>query len=126
MARKAHIKIKRVYDEPAASDGRRVLVDRIWPRGLRKEQAALDDWLKDIAPSAELRKRFGHSVDRWEEFRERYEAELERNRAALEPLVELCRRGDVTLLFAARDEEHNNAVVLRDVLAARLKARDGR
>src|SRR2546421_4963177 len=112
------VSLKRVYDEPASSDGTRVLVDRLWPRGLSKERARVDVWLKEVAPSDELRRWFGHDPDKFAEFRKRYEAELasESGKEAMAKLRELVKRGHVTLLFAARDMEHNNAVVLRDVL----------
>lgn len=115
------IKVKRVYDEPAESDGKRVLVDRVWPRGVTKEAAALDAWMKDVAPSPELRKWFGHAPERWDTFRQRYEAELAENRQALERLAEMCRDGPVTLLFGARDEQRNNAVVLKSLLERELR-----
>ena len=104
------IRTKRVYDPPERRDGKRVLVDRLWPRGLKKEQAQIDLWLREAAPSNELRRWFGHDPMRWNEFRRRYAAELERNLQALAPLLDI--RGTVTLLFAARDLEHNNAVAL--------------
>lgn len=107
--------LKHVYEPPQATDGMRVLVDRLWPRGLSKERAAIDEWLKDAAPSGELRRWFGHDVDRWEEFQRRYRAELVGSQA-LARLRELLRHGRVTLLYAARDSEHNNAVVLADFL----------
>ena len=112
------VEIKRVYETPEPSDGERVLVDRLWPRGLTKERARVDLWLKDIAPSAELRTWFGHDVAKYAEFRRRYLAELAQEPAAsaLALLREHCRRGPVTLVFAARDSEHANATVLRDVL----------
>lgn len=121
MARKSRIHMKRVYDEPAKADGTRVLVDRIWPRGVRKDEAAIDEWLKEIAPSTELRKWFGHSPERWEEFRRRYEAELAENEDAVERLLDLCRKGDVTLVYAARDDEHSNARVIKELLERRLR-----
>lgn len=111
------IKLKRIYDEPCEGDGRRILVDRIWPRGLSKERAALDDWMKDIAPSAELRKWFGHRADRWQEFRAAYLEELEQHRERLAGLQRLAARETVTLLFAAKNETQNNAVVLREWLS---------
>lgn len=120
MTRKAHIKLKRVYEQPGKSDGKRVLVDRVWPRGISKDKAALDEWVKDVAPSTELRKWFGHSAERWQQFRERYEAEIAGNEEAFGRLVELCRKGDVTLVYSARDEAHNNAVVLKEVLKREL------
>lgn len=114
----AKIALKRVYDEPEASDGVRVLVDRLWPRGLSKERAHVDMWLKEVAPSNELRRWFGHDPEKFAEFRRRYDAELasESGKEALAKLRELMKQGPITLVFAARDGEHNNAVVLRDVL----------
>ena len=115
--RTLHIAIKRAYDEPTPEDGTRILVDRLWPRGLSKEQAHIDVWLKEIAPSNELRKWFGHDPEKFAEFRSRYKAELASGEAidALGRLHELARQGPVTLLYAAHDTEHNNAVVLRDL-----------
>lgn len=110
------IHLKRIYEAPAKADGTRVLVDRIWPRGVRKEQAAVDLWLKEVAPSSELRKWFGHDPARWPEFGARYRRELEAATDGLKTLKQLTRRGDVTLLYAARDEAHNNAVALREYL----------
>lgn len=110
------IAVKRVYEAPAAEDGQRVLVDRIWPRGVSKEHAALVLWLKDIAPSDELRKWFGHEPARWVEFQERYGAELDGNDEAVAQLRELLRHGKVTLLYGAHDEAHNNAVALAGYL----------
>lgn len=110
------VRIKRVYDEPAVEDGKRILVDRLWPRGLAKDKARIDEWLKEIAPSDELRKWFGHDPARWEEFRERYRGELEAKAELVDGLRQLAVEGTVTLLFAARDEEHNNAVVLKEML----------
>jgi uncharacterized protein YeaO (DUF488 family) len=114
----SRIRLRRVYDPPSPEDGLRILVDRLWPRGLSKAEAALDRWMKDIAPSTELRTWFGHDPDRWPEFRRRYTAELQQN-AGVDELRELARQGRVTLLFGARDTEHNDAVVLRDVLLQR-------
>ena len=111
-----NVRLKRAYDPPAASDGTRILVDRLWPRGVRKADAALDGWLKELAPSAELRKWFGHDPARWPEFQRRYADELSRRPEEIERLRALVRKGTVTLVFGARDEEHNDAVVLRDVL----------
>ncbi|MBX6350597.1 MAG: DUF488 domain-containing protein [Clostridia bacterium] len=112
------VRIKRVYDAASPEDGRRVLVDRLWPRGLSKDAAAVDEWLRDIAPSDELRRWFAHEPDRWPEFRRRYRDELAdpRRSEALRRLRELARAGRVTLLFAARDEERNNAAVLAEIL----------
>lgn len=112
------IKLKRVYEAPSRSDGTRILVDRLWPRGLRKEDAAIDRWCKDLAPSTALRQWFGHRPERWAEFRERYQAELTEQRDALAELRRLARAGPITLLFAAHDEQHNNAVVLGELLRA--------
>lgn len=114
------IAIARAYDDPAETCGARILVDRVWPRGLRKADLALDDWNKDVAPSSALRKWFGHDPDRWEDFRERYRAELDGNPAAVERCLAWCRKGPVVLLFGARDTAHNQAVVLRDHLRDRL------
>lgn len=113
--------IKRVYEPAEASDGFRVLVDRLWPRGLSKEHAALDHWAKDLAPSNELRHWFGHQPDRWDVFRERYREELKSETAQVEiaELRKYMREGKTTLLYAAHDEAHNNAVVLRDFLKKR-------
>jgi uncharacterized protein YeaO (DUF488 family) len=110
------IKIKRVYEKPAAADGTRILVDRLWPRGLKKEAAAIDFWAKDLAPSTELRKWFGHDPERWREFKRRYNAELRHQTELLGELRTLARRGSVTLIYAARDQDHNEAVIIRDVL----------
>lgn len=118
-AAKGYIRIKRVYVEATASDGQRVLVDRIWPRGISKEHAALDLWLKDIAPSDDLRHWFGHEPARYEEFRARYTSELNANPAAVQQLCALADTGDVTLVYSAHDEAHNQAVVLAGYLAAR-------
>ena len=116
--RNLKIALKRVYDEPEPGDGTRVLVDRLWPRGLSKERAHIDLWLKEIAPSNELRKWFGHDPEKFSEFRHRYVAELasETGQEAVAKLRDMARRELVTLLFAAHDTEHNNAVVLRDLL----------
>jgi len=115
----ADIRIKRAYDPPAEDDGARVLVDRIWPRGVRKENAAVTLWLKDIAPSTTLRKWFGHDPARWTEFRRRYRAELQRNDDAVAQLRALSARDRVTLIYGAQDIEHNHALVLAGYLRAR-------
>lgn len=111
-----HIKIKRVYLQPDEEDGRRILVDRLWPRGLTKEKASVDLWLKEIAPSTELRKWFGHAPEKWKEFQTRYRAELRQNTEQVSLLKQEAARGVVTLLFGAKDEEHNEAVVLQKLL----------
>src|SRR5215204_7823663 len=109
-----NIKIKRVYEQPDKNDGRRILVDRLWPRGLTKEKADVDLWLKDIAPSTELRKWFGHDPDRWEEFKERYRAELEEvdKMGVLRDIAKWAREENVTLLFGAKDTRQNDARAL--------------
>lgn len=113
------IRVKRTYDPPARDDGRRILVERLWPRGLKKESLAADAWVKEVAPSTELRKWFDHQVERWEEFQRRYRNELDSNPGAWEPILEASRRGPVTLLYSAHDTLHNGALVLRDYLAER-------
>ena len=112
----AKFKVKRVYDEPSKNDGLRVLVDRIWPRGLSKEEAAVELWLKDLAPSTALRKWFGHDPAKWKQFQSRYQNELREKGASIELLKKESKERPVTLLFGARDEVHNQAVVLKDVL----------
>lgn len=118
---KQTISIRRVYDDPGKGEGTRFLVDRIWPRGVKKEDLHLDAWLKDVAPTDELRHWFGHYAARWTDFRSRYEAELDANPSAWQPILEAAHKGAVTLLFGARDEQHNQAVVLRDYLTPKLK-----
>ncbi len=117
------IRVKRVYDKPAKADGRRVLVDRVWPRGLTKEKAQIDDWLKEIAPSARLRKWFGHDPARWKEFKKRYAKELDDQREPLEQLAREARKRTVTLLFGAKDVEHNNAAALKEHIEKLRNAR---
>lgn len=112
------VKLKRAYEPASASDGRRILVDRLWPRGVSKAKARIDLWLKEVAPSTELRQWFGHDPDKWTEFRRRYKAELKGNPAVAE-LAALSRRRVVTLVYAARDEVHNEAVVLQQMLERR-------
>jgi len=108
--------IKRAYDPPAPEDGIRFLVDRYWPRGMRKDELQAESWLRDISPSAALIKWFGHQAELWEEFVQRYYAELDEHRAALEPIRAALQHSDVTLLYSAHDTEHNNAVALRAYL----------
>jgi uncharacterized protein YeaO (DUF488 family) len=110
------IKLKRPYEKPSRDDGLRILVERLWPRGLTKERAAVDLWLKDVAPSPELRKWFGHDPARWQRFQERYRQELREKKDALKLLRQKVKEGPVTLLYAARDEEHNGALVLKSLL----------
>ncbi|UGB38125.1 DUF488 domain-containing protein [Frateuria soli] len=114
--------VKRVYDPPSPKDGYRVLVDRLWPRGLKKDSAALDLWMKEVGPSRELRQWFGHEPARWEGFRHRYAGELDADPDTWQTLAEKARRHHVTLLFGARDEEHNNAVALKAYLENYLAA----
>ncbi|WP_237244828.1 MULTISPECIES: DUF488 domain-containing protein [Sorangium] len=117
------VRLKRAYEPPEAADGYRVLVDRLWPRGIRKDALAIDAWMKELGPSDELRRWFGHDVSRWEEFASRYRDELRRQPAAglADELVARARRETVTLVYGARDELHNQAVVLRDVIEQRLR-----
>lgn len=115
----ANIRLKRAYEPADAKDGTRVLVDRLWPRGVSKVDAALDQWMKEIAPSTDLRKWFGHDPDRWEEFCRRYSAELHHNTEPLSQLRSLARQGPVTLVYSAHDEVHNDAIVLRNVILGR-------
>ena len=107
------ITIKRVYDRPEPSDGTRFLVERLWPRGVKKDTLRLDGWLKEVAPSDALRRWFGHDPAKWQEFQRRYGAELESKPEAWQPILKAARRGDVTLLYSAQDKEHNNAVALK-------------
>ena len=113
------IRLKRAYQPAAADDGARILVDRLWPRGLKKSDAAIDRWLKDIAPSTALRQWFAHDPARWPEFRRRYAAEIRRHPDQLAELRAIARKGPVTLIFSARDELRNDAVVLHNVLLGR-------
>ncbi|HEY1766419.1 MAG TPA: DUF488 domain-containing protein [Terracidiphilus sp.] len=113
------IKIKRVYAEPESSDGTRILVDRLWPRGLTKEKTKVDLWLKEIAPSTELRKWFAHDAKKWPEFQARYKDELKSHPGELQLLKEKSAHGPVSLLFAAKDEQHNEAVILEKLLKPR-------
>jgi uncharacterized protein YeaO (DUF488 family) len=115
------LELKRAYEPAAASDGRRVLVDRLWPRGLSKEKAAIDDWMKEVAPSAELRRWFGHDPEKWAEFQRRYKQELRAREDLVREIAKLASRGRVTLVYGARDEAHNDAVVLAAVVRARMK-----
>ena len=110
------IGIKRVYEPPARNDGTRILVDRLWPRGLTKDKARVDLWLKDIAPSTELRKWFGHDPEKWTGFGKRYRSELQKRKEALAVLRTASKKGPITLLYGAKDTEHNEAVILRNYL----------
>ena len=121
MSQPAHIiQTRRVYAPALAGEGTRVLVDRLWPRGMKKEDAL---WIKDVAPSNTLRQWFGHAPERWPEFRKQYETELSANLSALQPLLDIARQGPLTLLYAAHDETHNNAVVLAEYLQHLLSPR---
>jgi uncharacterized protein YeaO (DUF488 family) len=111
-----NIRLKRAYERPAADDGVRILIDRLWPRGVSKADAAIDQWAKDIAPSTALRKWFGHDPARWQEFRRRYAKEVRQHPEELARLRALAKQGPITLVFSARDERHNDAVVLRGLL----------
>jgi uncharacterized protein YeaO (DUF488 family) len=111
------IHIKRAYEPPSRSDGKRILIDRLWPRGVKKEALALDGWMKGIAPSPELRTWFGHKPERFEEFRKRYRAELRGHADLVTELRDMAKAGTLTLVYGARDEVHNGAVVLREVIA---------
>lgn len=114
------INIKRIYDKASITDGKRVLVDGLWPRGIRKSTANIDLWLKEVAPSKELRLWFSHDSKKWEQFKKRYAKELEDNKA-FESLLDMAKAGDITLLYATTDDEHNNAVVLLEMLNGRMK-----
>jgi uncharacterized protein YeaO (DUF488 family) len=115
-AKKLDIRLKRAYQPPSPDDGVRILVDRIWPRGVRKSDAAIDKWVKDIAPSDELRRWFGHDPARWDEFQRRYKAELNKDTGLLNELRDIAKEDALTLVYSAHDEAHNQAVVLRDIL----------
>ncbi len=117
------IKIRRVYESATHDDGERYLIERLWPRGVKKEKLKLKTWLKDIAPSTELRQWFGHDPIKWAEFRRRYRKELTSDAAALRPLIAAARRGTITLLYSARDTEHNSALVLKTFLEKKLKTK---
>jgi uncharacterized protein YeaO (DUF488 family) len=111
-----NIKTKRVYEQPAKKDGERILVDRLWPRGLTKEKASVDLWLKEIAPSTELRKWFDHDREKWQRFRGRYETEIRQKEDLIKVLKQKARKGTITLVYGARDQKHNEALVLKQFL----------
>jgi uncharacterized protein YeaO (DUF488 family) len=121
----SNVRLKRAYESPEQKDGTRILVDRLWPRGVSKLEAGLDEWIKEIAPSAELRKWFGHDPGRWGEFRRRYRAELARQPETLKDLRRRAREGPITLVYSARDEVHNDAIVLRNVILGRASPKKG-
>lgn len=116
------IKLKRIYEEPEKSDGFRILVDRLWARGLSKEKAKVDLWLKDIAPSDDLRKWFAHEPEKWDEFRRRYFEELKYKKDSIDAIIEKARISEVTLLYAAKDEEHNNAAALKEYIETHINS----
>ena len=124
MTKAAHISAARLYDEPGVPQRARLLVDGLWPRGIGKADLALDDWIREVAPSSALRKWFSHDADRWDEFRRRYRAELDENDEAVERCLAWCRKGPVVLLYGAKDRDHNQAVVLQDYLRERLARED--
>lgn len=116
------LQIKRVYEKAEKRDGTRFLVERLWPRGIRKESLKMKAWLKDVAPSPELRKWFGHDPEKWQEFQKRYRAELRVHPEAWQPILEAAKNNDVTLLYSARDIERNSALLLKDFLEERMKS----
>jgi uncharacterized protein YeaO (DUF488 family) len=120
---KPSVHLRRVYDPPDRDDGRLFLVERLWPRGVRKEALQVEAWLRDVAPSTELRRWYGHDPAKWPEFQRRYRRELSANPAAWQPLLSAARQGTITLLYSARDTEHNSARVLQSFLEAQLAAR---
>jgi len=115
------IRVKRAYEAASRSDGRRILVDRLWPRGLSKKKVAIDEWLKDVAPSTELRRWFGHDPAKWPEFQRRYRVELRAHADQIREIAMRASRGPVTLVYGARDELHNDAIVLAAAVKARMK-----
>ena len=117
------VRLKRAYERPAASAGYRVLIDRLWPRGVKREDSRLDEWARELAPSGELRRWFGHDPERFDEFRRRYTAELAGQEEKLRELRRRARRGTLTLVYGARDTEHNDAVVLAEILRAGRRSR---
>jgi uncharacterized protein YeaO (DUF488 family) len=115
------IGLRRVYGEPGTDEGRRILVDRIWPRGISKEEAQIDEWMRQVGPSTELRHWFGHDPARWDEFVRRYRAEIAKNPTAFDHLLAEARQGPITLVYGAKDTEHNQAVALKEFLEERLR-----
>ncbi len=116
------IRIKRVYEKPLKDDGKRILIDRLWPRGLKKEDARIDEWIKEIAPSNELRKWFSHDPNRWDEFKYRFFAELHGHRQLIDGIISTAKKGTVTLLFGSKEERFNNAVALKEYIEKRMDA----
>ncbi len=115
------IKIKRVYDRPSKDDGKRILIGRLWPRGLKKEDAKIDEWIKDVAPSTGLRTWFGHDPKKWGEFKRRFLSELRGKQDQVDGIIKAARKGTVTLLFGSKEERYNNAVVLKEYIDTRMK-----
>jgi uncharacterized protein YeaO (DUF488 family) len=118
----SHLRLKRAYEPAESDDGVRILIDRLWPRGVSKEEASLDEWQKDVAPSTELRHWFGHDPARWAEFQRRYRAELRQHTQELDRIRALATTQTVTLVYSAHDEEHNDAIVLRDVILRKTRS----
>ena len=116
------IKIKRVYDEPSRGDGKRILIDRLWPRGIKKEDARIDEWIKEVAPSSELRKWFDHDPNKWGEFKKRFFTELHGKQDVVDGIISAARKSTVTLLFGSKEERFNNAVALQEYIESRVKA----
>ena len=117
----AEIQLKRAYEKPGSSDGCRILIDRIWPRGVSIEELKIDEWLKDIAPSTSLRKWFGHEPDKWNEFKKRYFEELKHNKELTNRIIEKMHQDEVTFVYSAKDREHNNAVALKEYIEKQIK-----
>jgi uncharacterized protein YeaO (DUF488 family) len=115
------VKIKRAYDKISSDDGKRILVDRLWPRGIKKDEAKIDEWIKEIAPSNELREWFAHDPSKWQEFKKRYREELKDQSNLIKILKHRAKKGNITLIFSARDTEHNNAVVLSELISKRQR-----
>jgi len=115
------VKIKRVYDPPSHTDGRRLLVDRLWPRGLKKEGSRIDEWIRDVAPSTELRSWFSHDSGKWIEFKKRFFKELDRNKDLVDRIASTARKGTITLLYGSKEERYNNAVALKEYVEARMR-----
>jgi uncharacterized protein YeaO (DUF488 family) len=120
------IKIKRVYDQPSQNDGKRILIDRLWPRGLRKEDAHIDEWMKEVAPSNELRKWFNHDPGKWAEFKKKFYAELQGRQDMVAGIINSARKGTVTLLFGSKEERINNATALKEYIEAKMNATEHR
>ncbi|PTB20488.1 DUF488 domain-containing protein [Trinickia symbiotica] len=121
--KKLQIGLARAYDPPGDDQGARYLVDRVWPRGVTKQALCIEQWLRDVGPTTALRRWFGHDPERWNEFAQRYRAELDANAEAWQPLADAAKHGRITLVYGARDPEHNQAIVLRDYLVEKLSAR---